>query len=176
MLKRNILSVYCSMDLMHCMERKISYRVDVGEGVLGLAVLSQDARGDLVDLADQLEHGVIRQLAKSELALGDVAGIGLTEDGVTVSRDDLARVQGRPQVVLDGLVAKVVANGGLHLGEPVKHLLVGPVEYRLVVAVIKVGEMCLTIRGEDQPIHSNPQQGKAWGSSEHYQQGEWCGR
>lgn len=33
--------------------------IDVGEGVLGLAVLSQDARGDFVNLADKLEHGVL---------------------------------------------------------------------------------------------------------------------
>ena len=33
--------------------------IDVGVGVLGLAVLREDAGGDLVDLADQLEHGVL---------------------------------------------------------------------------------------------------------------------
>lgn len=108
----------------------VTYGIDVGEGVLGLAVLSQDAGGDLVHLADQLEHGVIGKLAKGKLALRNVTGIRLTEDSVAVARDDLARVQGGPQVVLDGLVAKVVANGGLHLGEPVKHFLVGTVEKR----------------------------------------------
>lgn len=33
--------------------------IDVGEGVLGLAVLSQDTRSNLVNLADKLEHGVV---------------------------------------------------------------------------------------------------------------------
>ena len=108
----------------------VTYSVNVGEGVLGLAVLGQDTGGDLVDLADQLEHGVIGQLAEGKLALRHVAGISLAEDGVTVAGNDLAGLQGRPQVVLDGLVAQVVANGGLHLGEPVQHLLVGPVKRR----------------------------------------------
>jgi len=105
-----------------------TYSVNVGVRVLGLAVLGQDTRGDLVHLADQLEHRVIRQLAESELALGSVARVSLTEDGVAVAGHDLARVQGLPQVVPDGLVAEVVANGLLHLGEPVQHLLVGPEE------------------------------------------------
>lgn len=90
-------------------------------------MLGQNARGDLVDLADKLEHGVIGELAKSELALRHVTGIGLTQNGVTVSGNDLTGVQGGPEVVLDGLVAEVVANGLLHLGEPVQNLLVGPV-------------------------------------------------
>lgn len=99
--------------------------VNVGVRVLGLAVLGQDTGGNLVDLADQLEHGVIGQLAQGKLALGDVTGVGLAQDGVTVTGHDTATVQGRPQVVLDGLVAEVVANGLLHLGEPVQDLLVG---------------------------------------------------
>ena len=107
------------------LEEDTGVGVDVREGVLGLAVLGQDTRRNLVDLADQVEHGVLGQLAESKLALGDVTGVGLAQDGVTVAGDDLAGVEGRPQVVLDGLVAQVVADGGLHLGEPVEHLLVG---------------------------------------------------
>lgn len=95
-------------------------------------MLSQDTRSDLVDLADQVEHWVVRQLAESKLALRHVTGVGLTEDGVTVSGNDLAGVEGGPQVVLDVLVAKVATNGALHLGEPVEHLLVGPIERRSV--------------------------------------------
>lgn len=105
----------------------MTYSVHVGEGVLGLAVLGQDTRSDLVDLADQVEHGVVRELAEGKLALRHVTGVGLTEDGVTVTGDDLTGLEGGPQVVLDGLVAKVATDGRLHLGEPVEHLLVGPV-------------------------------------------------
>lgn len=87
-------------------------------------MLGQNARSDLVDLADQLEHGVIRQLPEGKLALRDVTGVSLTEDGVTVAGNNLAGVEGGPQVVLDGLVAEVAADGLLHLGEPVENLLV----------------------------------------------------
>jgi len=99
--------------------------INVGVGVLGLAVLGEDTGGDLVDLADQLEHGVVGQHAQSKLTLGHVAGVGLAQDGVAVTGNDTAGVQGGPQVVLDGLVAEVVANGLLHLSEPVQDLLVG---------------------------------------------------
>ena len=137
---------------------RLTYSIHVGEGVLSLAVLGQDTRSDLVDLADQVEHRVVRELAESKLALGHVTGVGLTKDGVTVTGDDLTGVEGRPQVVLDGLVAKVVADGRLHLGEPVEHFLVGPVwqiSSHIPFTPISVtdfeGQLNLTIRGEDQP-------------------------
>ena len=100
--------------------------IDVGERVLGLAVLGEDAGGDLVDLADELEHGVVGQMLLSKLALGDVAGVSLAEDGVAVSGDDLAGLERGPEVVLDGLVAEIVANSLLHPLQPNENLLVGP--------------------------------------------------
>ena len=107
------------------LEENTRVGIDVGEGVLGLAVLGQDTGGDLVDLADQLEHGVIGKLAQSKLALGDVTGVSLTQNSVTVTGNDLTGVQSGPQVVGDRLVSKVVANSLLHLGEPVQDFLVG---------------------------------------------------
>jgi hypothetical protein len=107
------------------LEEDTGVGVDVGVGVLGLAVLGENTGGDLVDLADELEHGVVGQVLLGELALGDVTGVSLAEDGVAVSGNDLAGLEGRPEVVLDGLVAEVVANGLLHLLEPDKDLLVG---------------------------------------------------
>lgn len=99
--------------------------INVGEGVLGLAVLSQDTGGNLVHLADELEHGVVGHLLLRELALSHVARISLAEHSVAVAGHNTARVQGRPQVVSDGLVAQIIANGLLHLDEPVQNLLVG---------------------------------------------------
>lgn len=106
------------------LEENTGVSVDVGVGILRLAVFGEDTRGDLVDLGNKLEHGVVGQVLLGELALGDVAGVGLAENGVAVAGDDLARLEGGPQVVLDGLVTEVVADGLLHLGEPVEHLLV----------------------------------------------------
>jgi hypothetical protein len=107
------------------LEEDTRVSVDVGVGVLGLAVLGEDAGGDLVDLADELEHGVVGQVLLGELALRHVAGVRLAEDGVAVSGNDLAGLERGPQVLLDGLVAEVVANGLLHLLEPDEDLLVG---------------------------------------------------
>lgn len=44
------------------LEEDTGVGVDVGEGVLGLAVLGEDAGRDLVDLANELEHGVVGHL------------------------------------------------------------------------------------------------------------------
>jgi hypothetical protein len=107
------------------LEEDTGVGIDVGVGVLGLAVLGKDAGSDLVNLADELEHGVIRQVLLGKLALGDVTGVSLAEDGVAVSGNDLASLEGGPEVVLDGLVAEVVANRLLHLLEPDEDLLVG---------------------------------------------------
>jgi len=99
--------------------------VDVGVWVLRLSVLGQHTRGDLVNLADKLEHWVVREMLKRKLALGHVAGICLAEDGVAVTGDDTAGLEGRPEVVLDVLVAEVGADTGLHLLEPLEDFLVG---------------------------------------------------
>lgn len=103
-------------------------------------MLGQDTRGNVVDLAYELEHGVIRKLLESKLALGHVTGVSLPQDGVTITRDNTARVQGGPEVVLDGLVAEVVANSLLHLSEPVQDFLVGQSVERTSKTVQTSGE------------------------------------
>jgi len=75
------------------LEEDTGVSVDVRIGVLGLAMLGENARGDLVYLTDKLEHGVIGQVLLSELALGDVAGVGLAKDGVAVARNDLTSLE-----------------------------------------------------------------------------------
>jgi hypothetical protein len=107
------------------LEENTGVGVDVGVRVLGLSVLGENAGRNLVDLADKLEHGVIGQMLLGELALGDVAGVSLAENSVAVTGNDLAGLESGPEVVGDGLVAEVVANGFLHLLEPDEHFLVG---------------------------------------------------
>ena len=78
-------------------------------------MLGQHTRCDLVNLADELEHGVIGQVTESEFALGDVTGICLAQHGVAVARHDLAGFQGGPEVVCDSFVTEVATDGILHL-------------------------------------------------------------
>jgi hypothetical protein len=122
------------------LEEHTGVGIDVGEGVLGLSVLSEDTGSDLVDLGDEVEHGVIGKVLKSELALADVAGVGLAEDGVAVTGNDTARLEGVPEVLGDVLVRKVRADGLLHLGEPVEDLLVGKTVERAGKTVEASGE------------------------------------
>ena len=107
------------------LEKDTRVGINVGVGVFGLAVLGEDTRGNLVDLADELEHGVLGHLLLGEGALRSVSGVSLAENSVAVTGDDAAGVESRPEVVSDGLVAEIVANDLLHLSEPVENLLVG---------------------------------------------------
>ena len=99
--------------------------VDVGPGVLGLAGFEEDLGSDVVDLADELEHLVVGEVLESELALSSVARIGLAEDGVAVTGNDLAGLEGAPDVLTDSLIGGVLADLGLHLLQPDEDLLVG---------------------------------------------------
>lgn len=63
--------------------------VDVGVRVLGLAMLREDPWHDLVDGVDDLEQLVVGHVLEGELPLARVSGVGLPEDGVAVSGDNL---------------------------------------------------------------------------------------
>lgn len=65
----------------------------IGPGVLHLAGLGQDWWHHLVDLRHQLEQLVFGQVLQGELALAGVAGIGLTEHSMTITRNDLKIVR-----------------------------------------------------------------------------------
>lgn len=106
------------------LEKDTGVGINVGVRVLGLAMLGEDTRSNLVDLGDELEHWVVGHLLLGESALSHVTGISLSEDGVAVTGDDTAGVEGRPEVVSDGLVAEIVTDRLLELGEPVQDLLV----------------------------------------------------
>lgn len=60
-----------------------------------------------------------------KFSLCHVTGIGLAENGVTVTWNDLTGIESRPQVVLDGLITEIITNSSLHLCEPVQDFLVG---------------------------------------------------
>ena len=87
----------------------------------------QNSWGDLIHLADKLEHWVIGQMTESKLALRDIAGVGFAENGVPVTGYDLSRFQSRPKVVCNGLVAEIAAYLTLHFLQPVEDFLVGSV-------------------------------------------------
>ena len=101
--------------------------VHVREGVLGLAVLHQDAGGDLAVHLDQLEErgGGDGGTAAGVGHQGVEAGIGLAEHGVAVTGDDTAAVEGRPEVVLDAGGGGGGADVLLHLEDPAEDFLSG---------------------------------------------------
>lgn len=99
--------------------------VHIGPGVLGLTVLGEDLGGNLVDGRDEVEEVVVRHVLEGELTLSSVTGVSLSEDGVSVTGNNTARVKSVPQVLLNVVLGDVGANIGLDLENPLKNLLVG---------------------------------------------------
>ena len=87
--------------------------------------LEENIRNKFVNLADELEVFVIREVLESKFALGSVARIGLSQNSMTITRDDLASLESGPDVVLDLLVRRFLTDLGLHLAKPDENLLVG---------------------------------------------------
>lgn len=108
--------------------------VDVGVGVLGLAVLLEDLGGDAAVLLDELEDGVLGNLGASGGIVHESleAGIGLAEDGVAVAGNNTARVEGGPEVVLDVLLAVGRRDVVLHLEDPAEDFLGGETTDKVV--------------------------------------------
>lgn len=56
--------------------------IHVGPGVLGLALLEEDVRDNLVQQRHELEVGRVRHVLQSKLALARVAGVRLAQHSV----------------------------------------------------------------------------------------------
>ena len=57
---------------------------------LGFTGLEEDIRDDLVNLSNKLEQWVIGQVLQGEFSLSSVSRIGLSEDGMSVTWNDLS--------------------------------------------------------------------------------------
>ena len=68
---------------------KDTHSVDVGVWVLRLAVFRQHPWSNVVDLADEFEHRVVREMLLCEFSLRHVPWIRLAEDCMPVPRHDL---------------------------------------------------------------------------------------
>lgn len=91
---------------------------------LGFTGLEEDVGNDLVDLTDELEKRVLGEMLQGEFSLSSVSRIGLSEDGVTVTWDDLSTLQCRPNVLGDLLVGSIFTDLRSHLLDPSEDLLV----------------------------------------------------
>ena len=65
--------------------------IHIGPRILCLALLQEDVGHDLVQLRDQLEHGVLRQVLQRELSLTGVPRVSLPQHRVAVAGDNLQR-------------------------------------------------------------------------------------
>lgn len=82
----------------------------------------------LIDGTDDLEKFILRQVLEGKFPLGGVTGVSLTQDRVAIPGNDLARVQGLPGEVRDGLLVDGLAfrlELLLQVQDPAQHFLVG---------------------------------------------------
>jgi hypothetical protein len=59
------------------LEQHATVSIYIGPRILGLALLQEDIGHDLVQLSNQLKHGVIRQVFQSKLLLTGISWISL---------------------------------------------------------------------------------------------------
>ena len=90
--------------------------VDVGVGVLRLAVFAEDGGRDGGVAPHELEDGVAGDFGAGggEGHEGGEAGVRFAQDGVAVAGDHLAGFESRPEVFFDGGVGEGGADVGLH--------------------------------------------------------------
>lgn len=77
-------------------EENAGVRIDVGVGVGYFSVLLEDVRHDLVDGINHLEELVVREVLQCKLPLASVPRIGLAQDGMAITGNDLLIIQGLP--------------------------------------------------------------------------------
>ncbi|CAN8021823.1 unnamed protein product, partial [Ixodes persulcatus] len=126
--------------------------VHVGPGVLDLAELEQDRGHHAVDLAHQLEHGVIGQVLEGKLSLARVAGVRLAQHRMATLATHLPRLEGLPDKVLELLLVHFSSELLLQLCQPYQHFL------KKKDCTYLVGQ---AVKGSSQAVHSCGQ-GQVW--------------
>lgn len=96
-------------------------------GVLGLAVLGEDAGGNLGGSGDKLEDGVVLDLLSrvSKVHESLESRVGLSQNGVAVTGDDSAGLEDGPQVLDQVLVGVALGDVLLHVEDESQDLLGG---------------------------------------------------
>ncbi len=86
--------------------------------------LEKNIRNKVVDLADKLEVLVLRKVLESEFTLSGVTGICLSQHCVTLTWNNLSTLKGRPDILLNSSICRLLANLRLHLAKPHKNFLI----------------------------------------------------
>mmetsp|Transcript_3809 Transcript_3809/g.8210 ORF Transcript_3809/g.8210 Transcript_3809/m.8210 type:complete len:398 (+) Transcript_3809:440-1633(+) len=102
--------------------------INIRVGIGNLSVFLQDIRHDLVNGVDNLEQFVIGHVLHSKISLACVSRIGLSQNGVAVSGDNLLGVQSFPSKFGNSFGCDFLSFGfkfGLEVLNPLEDFLVG---------------------------------------------------
>ena len=125
--------------------------IHVRERVLRLAVFPQYAWRDVAGTLHELEDGILGDFGAGggEFHEGLEAGVGFAQDGVSVAGDYLVGIQGRPEVLFDGVVGEGGADVGLHFQDPAEDFLCCET-VELALASDETGRLVKHTHAEDQ--------------------------
>lgn len=107
------------------LEQDAGVSVHVGPRVLDFAGVEQDGRHDLVQLSDQFEELVVRQMLQREFSLAGVAWVSFAEYGVPIARNHLSGSELLFDQLFKTIGGPVVSHGCPDLAKENKNFLVG---------------------------------------------------
>merc|ERR1719499_1044053 len=100
--------------------------IDIRPRILGLSVLCQNPRHNVVHLRYKLEERIIGHVLESEFSLAHIPGIRFSENRMSKSGNDLSGIQGVPAVFLNVSGPRVGhIELSLHVFGPPQNFLVG---------------------------------------------------
>ncbi len=114
--------------------------INVGPGVAYLASGLKNVRDYLVDGLNKVDEVVVLNVLLSKVELAHKARIGLSQDGVTVSWDNLALLESILHILFNVLRSPVFAEAVLELKQPFQAFLVSEAVERAGKTVHTCGE------------------------------------
>ena len=107
------------------MEQHPRSRIDIRIRILRLAVLQQHARRNLRVPLHEPKQRITRNLRPRGREVNESLEprVWLPQHRVAVAGDHLPGIEGRPEIVLDGLVGEVCADVRLHFEDPAEDFL-----------------------------------------------------
>jgi len=99
--------------------------INIGPGVLDFTEVLEDGGNDVVYGLAKIDEGIVLDVFNGEFSLMDVSGISVSEDGMTITGDDLSGSEGSLGEFLDLFGGDVVTEFGLKVQQPSQDFLIG---------------------------------------------------
>jgi hypothetical protein len=99
--------------------------INIGPGVLDFTEVLKDGGNDIVDSLAEFDEGIVLDVFNGEFSLMDISGVSVSEDGVTITGNDLSGTEGSLGEFLDLFSGDVVTEFSLQVQQPSQDFLIG---------------------------------------------------